>query len=271
MMRTLGLTPDAGMWFVLHPVHLHIARDHLVLTNQRQLALSEHESRALFDAARPLFNEAGKTLLYGDPHNWFVRADAWHDLRTATPDAACGHNIDIWMPQGAGERDWRKLQNEVQMHWHAHRVNTEREARNAKPVNSVWLRGGAPATMLAQPARHKEVFNLPGWMNGPDQDAAGTAHAGTASDIIARQPEHGLLAIDTLLDPALAGDWAMWLQHFHLLETDWFDPLLAALKGGGIDQLSLVMTNSTSLSTMTVGTRSLRKFWIKPSLARLAQ
>jgi hypothetical protein len=270
MMQALDLTPDAGVWFVLHPVHLHIARDHLVLTNQRQLALSEQESRDLFDAAKPLFDEAGKPLLYGDARTWFVRADAWNDLRTATPDAASGHNIDIWMPQGAGERDWRKLQNEVQMHWHAHRVNAERESRNLKPVNSIWLWGGAPTAMIVAPSRYKEAFNLPGWMNALGQFATRTAHGSTASDVITMQPERGLLVIDTLIEPGLDGDWSTWLERFHALETDWFEPLSAALKAGKIDQLSFIMTHSTDLSEMTAGKQSLRKFWIKPSLARLA-
>ncbi len=270
MMQAFGLTPDAGVWFMLHPVHLHIARDHLVLTNQRQLIISEQESRDLFDAAKPLFDEAGKALLYGDAHTWFVRADAWNALRTATPDAASGHNIDIWMPQGAGERDWRKLQNEVQMHWHAHRVNDERESRNLKPVNSVWLWGGAPATMAAPPTSYKEAINLPGWVKAFGQFATRTVQDFTAADVIALQPERGLLVIDALIEPALGGDWSAWLERFHALETAWFEPLSAALKAGKIDQLSLIMTHSTDLSEMIAGKQSLRKFWIKPSLAKLA-
>lgn len=269
-MHAFGLTPDAGIWFMLHPVHLHIARDHLVLTNQRQLALSDRESRALFDSAKPLFDEAGKALLYGDAHTWFVRADAWNDLQTATPDAASGHNIDIWMPKGNGERDWRKLQNDVQMHWHAHRVNAERELRDLKPVNALWLWGGAPTTIGAASVRYKEGFNLPDWMHAPAALALRPAHGNTAAEIITLQPEHGLLMIDTLIEPALGGDWSMWLARFHALETDWFAPLAAALKTGKIARLSLIATHHTDLSEMTVGKHSLRKFWIKPSLAKLA-
>ncbi len=144
-MKMFGLTPDEGVWFMLQPVHIHIARDHLVLTDQRHLALSEPESHTLFDSAKPLFDEVGKTLLYGDAKTWFMRADDWATLQTSTPDAACGHNIDIWMPKGQGERDWRKLQNEIQMHWHIHPLNEERESRGDKTVNSLWCWGAADA------------------------------------------------------------------------------------------------------------------------------
>ena len=36
-MRMLGMHPEPGYWFMLQPVHYHIARDHLVLTDLRQL------------------------------------------------------------------------------------------------------------------------------------------------------------------------------------------------------------------------------------------
>src|SRR5437879_3235847 len=44
-MRALGLSVEEGHWFMLHPAHIHIARDHLVLTDIRQVTLSEADSR----------------------------------------------------------------------------------------------------------------------------------------------------------------------------------------------------------------------------------
>src|SRR5690606_29851793 len=89
-MRTAGLDAESGFWFVLQPVNLHIARDHLVLADPSQLALSEPDARILFNLIQPLLEEAGHTLLYGDAQTWFIRADAWHALQTATPNAASG-------------------------------------------------------------------------------------------------------------------------------------------------------------------------------------
>ncbi|MDP5007671.1 MAG: hypothetical protein NWQ13_01380, partial [Glaciimonas sp.] len=89
-MRSFDLPTDSGHWFVLHPAHIHIARDHLVLTDIRQVQLSDADARSLFDTAKTLFDEGGKTLLYGDAQTWFMRADDWSDLQTSTPDAACG-------------------------------------------------------------------------------------------------------------------------------------------------------------------------------------
>ncbi len=268
-LRQFDLPSDPGIWFILTPVHIHIARDHLVLTDVRQLALEEHESTALFNAARPLFEETGKTLLYGDATTWFVRADDWHDLQTSSPDAACGHNIDIWMPKGTNELGWRKLQNEVQMLWHTHSVNAEREERGAKPVNSLWLWAGSPMQSPMPHAPYREVLNLHGWMRAFGQSDTRQAHARSADEVLAAQPASTLVLLDTLLAPALSNDWGRWLQQMQALETAWFAPILAALKSGQIKQLKLILTHSSRSTEFTLQPSSLRKFWVKPSLARL--
>ncbi|OGB24352.1 MAG: hypothetical protein A3I66_16415 [Burkholderiales bacterium RIFCSPLOWO2_02_FULL_57_36] len=271
ILRAYGLTADAGSWFLLHPVHLQLARDHVLLIDQRQLSLSEQESRALFDAAKPLFDEIGKPLLYGDARTWFVRADNWDDLCTATADAAAGRNIAMWLPQGSAERDWRKLQNEIQMHWHTHPVNEKREHRGEKPVNSVWLWGGAAATADTPPVRYSELFNLPGWTNALGRSSSAPVKNGTASDIIAAAPKHGLTVLDQLIEPALAGEWSEWIDRLHALESAWLAPIADALKTGKISQVSLVMTHGTDLAEFITGRYSSKKFWVKPSLSRLAR
>ncbi len=116
-MQTRGITPQTGFWFRLQPIHIHFARDHLVLMDQRRLQITENESRQLFALAKTVCDEFEMELVFGDNHTWFLRCDAWSSLKTATVDAACGHNIEIWMAQGEHARAWRKLQNEIQMLW----------------------------------------------------------------------------------------------------------------------------------------------------------
>lgn len=268
MLRTAGIDVQDGFWFLLQPANLHIARDHLVLTDLRHLSLSEQDARTLFDNAAPLFAEAGKTLHYVDAATWLLRADDWQSLQTSTPDAASGHNIDIWMPQGEQARDWRRLQNEVQMHWHGHPVNEAREMRGQKPINTVWLWGGAPAGSRGQ-SSFDAVFTS-GDARTPLAVAGNASRANSVDALHEASSPQTLLLLDDLIAPGLAGDWAEWLVRFQEADEKWFAPLLGALKDGRIASLSLTLSNSTTLASHAVSKAALRKFWQSPSLARLS-
>lgn len=271
-LRAYGLEAEAGFWFVVQPIHIHVARDHLVLTDLRQMQLDEAEARRLFEVAQGLFEQDGKQLLYGNATTWFARADDWNELQTTTPDAACGRSIDIWTPKGKNELRWRKLQNEVQMEWFSHSVNEERQARGQEPVNSIWLWGGAPAAAgaAAHPAHpYAAAFNLPAQMAAYRAGSGAQYQDCGVQQVIAAAPAHGLLVLDTLVEAAVASDWSYWLERMHALEQDWFAPLLQALRAGKLDRLNLICSNSTQLVETSASSASLKKFWIKPSLARL--
>ena len=266
VMQQFHELPGEGTWFLLNPVHLHVARDHLVLTDWRRLGLSETESRELFALAEPLFEDSGKALVYGDAAHWFARADNWRGLKTATPDASCGHNIDIWMPTGLAERDWRKLLNEVQMEWHASATNREREMTGKHAVNSLWIWGGAPAPRQALRSAYSAGFNLPNWLTDQENPGQPKTAAIDAAAVLAARAKNGLLLLDSLLDAALADDMGEWLLRMHALERDWFDPILRALQGGALDGVRLILTNGTVTTEVPVTRNSLRRFWKKPML-----
>ena len=257
-MQVLQVQAGAGSWLLLHPCHFHIARDHLVLTDMRALSLEEVESRALFDAAQPCFSGQDLQLAWGNAHVWFLRAEALAALNTSAPDAAAGHNIDIWMPKGEGERAWRRLHNEVQMLWHDHPVNQEREARGHKPVNALWCWNarstGAQPLSFESEALRAFLPRAP----LPPQDGLNAAHAG------------GLHVLDCLAEPALAGDWGAWLQIMQQVERAWIAPALQHLVDGHVKQLRLVISDGQRLLQADCSRLALRKFWNKPSLAALA-
>lgn len=231
-MQQLGVAAKSGFWFILRPVHLHIARDHLVLTDVRQLPIDEQTSRNLFESASPLFDELGHELRFGDACHWFMRADAWYALRTTTPDAATGHNVDVWLPSGEHARAWRKLHNEVQMLWHSHPVNEVREAHGLPRINALWLWGGADSNQ--SPA-----------------------------------PNSVLMMDESLITHALADDWGRWLLAMQEIEREHCMPLLKQLQAKAIDSLTLQLSDAHVVRQWRVTPRSLKKFWRKPALDRL--
>src|SRR5690606_28360247 len=158
------LDPLGGTWYIVNPAHIQIARSHSMMADLRQLGLSEEEGRALFEAARPLCEEIGHPLLYGDAQTWFLRADAWSGIEAATPDTVVGMDLSDFVPRGKQALPLRRLQNEVQMLWHTHPVNAAREAQRLAAVNSFWLWGAsqeAPRTAMRMAS-----FGVPGWMRG---------------------------------------------------------------------------------------------------------
>ncbi|MDY7579213.1 hypothetical protein RGU70_12870 [Herbaspirillum sp. RTI4] len=268
LMQACGLAAQPGTWFVLQPAHIHIARDHLVLTELRQLELGEVQSRQLFESAALLCEEDGKTLLYGDSRTWFLRADDWQGLRTATPEAASGRNVDIWMPKGPGEKAWRKLQNEMQMQWFAHPLNDEREAAGLPSVNSLWLWGGAQATAAVTATPYPRTFGLSYWMAALARIEDRCA-APPPAEVIHAPEERALLLLDGLLEPGLTDEWGVWLERMELLEREWFVPLLAALRNGSLQSLTLILTGQEKLREVSVSRAALKKFWRSPSLTQL--
>ncbi|HWJ94562.1 MAG TPA: hypothetical protein VNT33_07535 [Telluria sp.] len=260
-MRGFGLDPADGTWFIVHPAHIEIARSHLLMPDLRQLALGEEEARSLFDAARESFAEAGHELLYGDATTWFMRADHWAGMDTASPDYAVGMNLNDCMPEGEHARAYRKLQNEVQMLWYTHPVNAAREARRQAPVNAFWLWGGASDAAERQPGAELVVYESPGWLAGRKL----TQLPGIASAI----KHDTLLVCGNVAGPAIAADWSAWLAQMHQLEADLFAPLLDALKRGAMQQVRLVLANRTALAEFTTTAMAQRKFWRRPTLENL--
>jgi hypothetical protein len=263
-MRGYGLDPTGGDWFIVNPAHIEIARSHLLMADARRLGLVESHSRALFDSAKPYFDDIGNTLLYGDANTWFMRADGWAALDTASPDAATGMNLTDWLPLGERALDYRKLQNEVQMLWHHHPANVEREARGFGAINSFWPWGAATAADTATPAAMLACAEAPPWLA-----AIAQRHGTTFAQLLADPGQDALFCDGSLAEAALAADWAGWLQHMQRLDTDIFTPLLGALAGGGVGKARLVLSHRTALAEITTTPMAQRKFWRRPTLDRL--
>lgn len=262
VMQGYGAAQPAGHWFLMHPVHVQAARNHLVLQDRRALQLGEAESRALFDAVHPFFAEDGKQLVYGDAQTWFMRADDWAGLATASPDAAAGSNMAAWMPAGDAARSFRRLQNEVQMLWHSHPVNEARQERGLPAVNSFWLWAGATAPAAAAP--NLATVHAPDWMAA--LAPAALRDAGPEQLLAA---EGGTAVLCHLLPAGLSGDWSEWLLGMQALDKDWFAPMLAALRTGKIGELALVFSHRDGWSGFGTGRMSLRQFWRPLNLKKL--
>ena len=195
-----GIEVGHRAWSLLTPVHWRIGSDGVHLADPDALALSDAESRTLFDALTPLFESEGYTLAWGAALRWYAAHASLQGLATASLDRVIGRNIDAWLLRQREAKPLRRLQNEVQMLLHTHPLNEAREAAGALPVNSFWLSGCG--------ARQAE------------------------------KPNH-LRFDDRLRAPALRDDAAAWLAAWQAIDNDAIEPFLVAAESGEALRLTL--------------------------------
>lgn len=78
-----------------------------------------------------------------------------------------------------------------------------------------------------------------------------------------------LIELDPFSAPYIEQDWARWNDAFAAVQTDWFEPALAALQSGQLLELGLTLCGDTGSVTLTVTRADLRKFWRRRVLASL--
>lgn len=198
----LPKAPADHGWGLLTPTHWQAGSDRIVLLDPARLRLDEGESRALWQALRPLFADDGWAWHWGAPLRWYATHPSLASLKTASLDRVVGRAIDAWLPDRRAGAPVRRLQSEAQMLLHTHPVNAAREARGELPVNSFWLSGTGRTQPVAASADEPDVE-------------------------------------DALRAPWRAGDWAAWVEAWHALDARGVRDLCERAASGEAVSLSL--------------------------------
>jgi hypothetical protein len=149
--QAAGLYESGQAWALITPCHLQVHADHVAMHDPHRLELDATESRALWEAMRPYFEEDGIGLHWHSPRTWLAQGPALEALPTASLARVRGQPIDPWIPRHAQAASLRRLQNEMQMLLYTHPVNDARSAAGHSPVNGFWISGtGAPQPAQGQ-------------------------------------------------------------------------------------------------------------------------
>jgi hypothetical protein len=258
-----GGEPGEACWARADPVHLRLMRDRLIVAPSAAFKLSLEEAQALVEALNRHFGGA-LSLQVVEADRWCARLDSDLAFDAAAPIEVAGRDVDVTLRIGgeAGKR-WGQLLNEAQMLLHAHPVNQAREARGDAAVNSLWLWGVGRAPKLSG-SRWQSV-------SAADPVALGLAKlAGarprplpeSAQAWLARAPEDGrhLIVLDALRAPLALGQTAEYSECVEVLESRWFAPLLAALRGGRVGMITVAVPDCAGASFETIR-GDLRRFW----------
>ncbi|TCV90410.1 phosphoglycerate mutase [Sulfurirhabdus autotrophica] len=265
----LTLTTDGGMpeqyyWLRADPVHLRVQRDQIILADSGTLTITQNEADALTESLNRHFEQDGM-LFYGlRPDRWYLRLTTPPAIQTHMLPEVAGNNIDELLPFGPEGMRWHGLFNEIQMLFHDHPVNEQREMQGEMPINSVWIWGGG-----ILPSVQKTPFSSI-WCN--DNFARTLAHITQTK--FSNLPENGtafleqtdkegkcLIVLDILRGAGQYGDVYGWQEGMQSLEQQWFSPLLQALKNRNLTALTIHAGAGKEIRTFTLAPSDLWKIW----------
>ncbi len=264
----LGGLPGEAQWLRADPVHLKLNRDQLVLVPAAAFGANAAEAEALVQTLNEHF--AGELTFYPlQAERWCVRVGTLSadGLRTETPMAVAGRDVNRHLPTGGASKRWHGLLNEIQMRLHEHPANEAREARGEPPINSVWLWGAGSLPAKGSAPWHSVTADDP--LACGYAQLAGLRHRalpGNAGDWLERLPEDGrhLAVLDSLRMPFALDDFETWRARVVELEEKWCAPLLAALRSGRIGMLTLCVPDAVELRAFESTRNDLRHFWRRP-------
>ena len=264
-----GVEPGARQWLRADPVHLRADRDRLLLVPSQAFSITAEEAQALTGALAPLL--AGKFALHAlAPDQWCLEmenesgADNMISPNARAPIELAGANIDPHLPPKA----WHGLLTELQMALYDHPVNTARERRGDPTINSLWFWGagklpaGAAGPWHSLTADDAVALGL-ARSAGIRHRAAAPIGSGAAA-WLGRAPEDGrhLVVLDDLRGVAALGDLDGYARRLQALETDWFAPLLAALKTGRTGMVTIHAPEAAA--SFEAARADLHRFWRRP-------
>src|SRR5688500_12446665 len=199
------LTGAAAPGFVWHadPVHMEAARDHLLVQSLADDAPSPTESSSLMAIANELALSTGSRLIETS-ERWFLLSD--HDWQIDARPLAAITEAAVELPDGLDALTWSRLHNEIQMAWHTHDVNAQREAEGKRTVNAIWLHGGGRWKPLP-PIEFSQVQS-----DAAELQGAARAAGANAAPVHAPTTDRALIVSDDAWDARQRQDWGAWLQ-----------------------------------------------------------
>ncbi len=247
------------MMMCADPSYLHFTREHLLLIDAGELAITPDEAAALVDCLNTELADIGQFEAVA-PTRWYLYPRQTPTSRFAALGDVTSRPVAHFLPEGDDAVQWQHAMNEIQVLFHNHPVNAAREAAGQRPINNVWFWGaGTLPASLESPAPHL-VMTSP--------LAIGLARAAgvepsNVSDFDALPADDTLVSLDALLPPSRYLDLEPWQAALVQLEADWFAPALAALQRRRLSRLTLTVPDERGSLIIDVTPHRLLQFWRK--------
>ncbi len=236
-----GGDPDTAWWLRADPVCLQPQGAGLILYDRPEPPLTHDQAQALVDEILQVFAADGWHLEAPTPHRWYLRLAAAPAIQTSALSSVAGRDIHSYLPTGKDAKAWHVILNEVQILLHTCALNVEREALGHLPINSLWFWGGGRL-----PARPNVD-----WTHIGSDEPVSQGLARVCALPQSPLPANAAAWLDQaaagrhllVFDPTYQGDshGAVNAHHTFLaqLEQRWIAPLLAAVKTGTVQSVTL--------------------------------
>ncbi len=251
--------PAADWCLRADPVHLIADRDQLVLQGPETLSLSQVEADALAAEFNGFFAQDGWRIEACTPTRWYLHLPDDPQLHSHELTEVRGRAIMPYLPKGPQGKHWQRMLNEIQMLFHASSINAERQAHGQPVVNSLWFWGGGRTPSPGVGRWHQVWSNEPlGLGLAQLNDIPRAALPDTAQHWLDQTPPTGehLLVLDEFRESG--EDPQAWQQAMVQWQSQWLEPLMAALGRGDIRRLTLYPADGRCFSLSRAG---LKRWW----------
>ncbi|GJM05670.1 MAG: hypothetical protein DHS20C09_16660 [marine bacterium B5-7] len=248
-----------GIWLRADPVHVRADRDGLILIDNNQFTISQHDALALAAEINIILKPYELELEVPAPYRWYLRMKDDLKIRTSPVDSIVGRDILPFMPSGDDRINLIQLMNDIQMTLHDSDVNKKREQEKMLPINSLWFWGCGELPKIIDRR----------WSFIVSDEMLARGLSMIAATPFADLPENyteikntdasynGLVVINSFQKFSHYHDLEGWLEALMHYEKNWFSPLMNALKLREVDQLHI----KTDINTITLDKVSRYKFW----------
>ncbi len=252
--------PD-GFWLRADPVHVQADRDGLILIDNNQFTISQHDALVLSADIHSLLDAHDLALEVPVPTRWYLRIKEDLKIKTTPIDAVTGQTVLPFMPDGDDRLNLRQLMNDIQMTLHNAELNKQRVQEHKLPINSLWFWGyGA----LPKRVERQWSFVCSDEILAKSLSMiAVTPFTALPDNYLALDKKDvsykGLIVINACQKYSYYHDLEGWLEALLFYEANWFQPLITALKRNELDQLHI----KTDMNYIRLDQSSRYKFWKK--------
>lgn len=141
------------------PVHLKADRDTATLIPPQALGLNDECADELIDALNTFVESDGLEFYRQSAESWSMSGMPTEALQAYPTSFLAYRKASAFLPEGNEAKDWQRLMSEIQMLFHTHPINQEREQNGQLTVNSLWFWGGANLPDSAVQTGRQSVYS----------------------------------------------------------------------------------------------------------------